>query len=57
MAADVLITFLPCEIIEYMLENDNLEISDILNFRLTCKYLNQAVITSNKLWRRKLFQR
>ncbi|KAK0090464.1 hypothetical protein PV325_000128 [Microctonus aethiopoides] len=57
MAADVLITFLPCEIIEYMLENDNLEISDILNFRLTCKYLNQAVITSNKLWRRKFFQR
>lgn len=59
MAADVLITvdLLPWEVIECILENDNLEIWDLFNFGLTCKYLFKAVIGSNKIWRRKFFQR
>lgn len=57
MAADVLIKFLPCEVIEYILINDNLTIKDIIYFSQTCKQLFKTVINSNKIWRTKFFKR
>ncbi|XP_015606754.1 F-box only protein 21 [Cephus cinctus] len=57
MAADVLITFLPGEVIEYILEDANICIPDVVRFALTCKQLHRVVTTSNKLWRTKFFQR
>ncbi|KAJ8684303.1 hypothetical protein QAD02_020095 [Eretmocerus hayati] len=57
MAEDVLITFLPDEVTELILENKQLEIRDVLNFALTCKHLHKTVLSSNKLWRKKLYQR
>ncbi|XP_034947357.1 F-box only protein 21-like [Chelonus insularis] len=57
MATDFSITCLFSETIEYILQNDCLEFSDVLNFSLTCKYFYKAVMTNNALWKRKFFQR
>lgn len=57
MEQDVLITFLPNEVIEVILENENLSFVDVVNFARTCKHLHRTVFFSNKLWRIKFFQR
>ncbi|XP_023288869.1 F-box only protein 21 [Orussus abietinus] len=57
MVADVQITFLPNEVIEYILEDKSINISDVLNFSLTCKQFHRIISSSNKLWRIKFFQR
>ncbi|KAF7995108.1 hypothetical protein HCN44_004580 [Aphidius gifuensis] len=57
MAADVLISFLPCEVIEYILINDNLTVNDLINFGKTCKLFYKTITSSNKIWRTKLFKR
>lgn len=57
MAEDVLITFMPNEVIELILENEELTIQDTVNFALSCKHLQRIVLGSNKLWRTKFFMR
>ncbi|XP_058797547.1 F-box only protein 21-like isoform X2 [Phymastichus coffea] len=57
MAEDVLITFMPNEVIELIMENDELSIQDTVNFSLSCKHLHRIVFGSNKLWRTKFFMR
>ncbi|XP_015124343.1 F-box only protein 21 isoform X1 [Diachasma alloeum] len=57
MAPDVLMSFLPCEVIDYILESNNIKIKDVINFGMTCKHMYRSVTNSNKLWRTKFFQR
>ena len=57
MSDDVLITFLPNEIIELILENDFISVEDTVNFALSNKQFYKTVFESNKIWRVKLFQR
>lgn len=57
MAEDVLITCLPDEVTELILENSQLTIRDVSRFGLTCRHLQRTVFASNKLWRAKFFQR
>ncbi|XP_012255244.2 F-box only protein 21-like [Athalia rosae] len=51
------ITSLPAEVIEYLLEDDQVEMTDIINLALTCRQLYMLITGSNKLWREKFFQR
>lgn len=57
MTDEVLITFLPNEIIELILENDFITIKDTVNFALSNKHFYKTVFESNKIWRIKLFQK
>lgn len=56
MAANVM-TLMPGEIIECILEDPNITFSDIAKFSMTCKHLYRTVQNNNKLWRIKYFQR
>ncbi|CAL7947557.1 unnamed protein product [Xylocopa violacea] len=56
MASNAIIS-LPSEVIMYILENKQLELSDVINFSSTCKTLRAIVNESNKLWKTKFFQR
>ncbi|XP_035717515.1 F-box only protein 21-like [Vespa mandarinia] len=55
--AAYIITLLPGEIIEYILEDPNITFLDIVRFSITCKHFYQIVKDNNKLWRVKYFQR
>ncbi|XP_043497553.1 F-box only protein 21-like [Polistes fuscatus] len=55
MAADV-ITHVPEEIIEYILEDESITFLDIIKFSMTCKHL-YLTVKNNQLWRVKYFQR
>ncbi|KAI4488773.1 hypothetical protein M0802_011283 [Mischocyttarus mexicanus] len=55
MAADI-ITQLPEEIIEYILEDESITFLDIIRFSSTCKHL-YLTVKNNQLWRVKYFQR
>lgn len=57
MVEDELMIVLPPEIIELILVNEQLSINDVFNFAFTCKHLCSSVLSSNTLWRTKLFQR
>ncbi|XP_046622269.1 F-box only protein 21-like isoform X2 [Neodiprion virginianus] len=57
MVSEALITSLPHEVIEYMLERENVKMTDIINLALTCRHLYIIITGSNKLWRAKFFQR
>ena len=57
MAEDVLLTSLPAEVIELILESKNLTIQDAVNVAKSCKFLHRIVLDSNKLWKAKFFQR
>ncbi|XP_001601019.1 F-box only protein 21 [Nasonia vitripennis] len=57
MAADVLITCLPDEVTELILEHPQLSMSDVLSVAFSCKHLHRVVLASGKLWRAKFFQR
>nr|XP_050868996.1 F-box only protein 21-like isoform X2 [Vespula vulgaris] len=56
MATDV-ITLIPGEIIECILENPNITFLDIIRFSMSCKHLYRTVKSNNKLWKVKYFQR
>ncbi|XP_069673301.1 F-box only protein 21-like isoform X2 [Periplaneta americana] len=56
MASDVLISYLPNEILEYILESDVLMPKDVCNFGSTCSKFRNLVNTSNKLWKTKFQQ-
>lgn len=55
--SDVSINSLPCEVLDQILENEDLQIIDIVNFSLACKHLYWTVTESNKLWKTKFLQR
>lgn len=58
MVSEAVITQLPDEVIEYMLEDEDVKMLDIVSMALTCRQLYNVIITgSNKLWREKFFQR
>ncbi|XP_043281812.1 F-box only protein 21-like [Venturia canescens] len=57
ITSDVLVNSLPCEVLDQILENEDLQITDVVNFSLTCKHLYWTVSESNKLWRTKFLQR
>ncbi|PSN50252.1 F-box only protein 21 [Blattella germanica] len=57
MASDVLITFLPNEILEYILQTDSLTAVDVCNFGSTCSKFRIITTNSNKLWKTKFEQR
>lgn len=57
MAEDVLITCLPDEVTELILEDPQLSMNDVLSLALSCKHLHRVVLASGKLWRTKFFQR
>lgn len=57
MVSEASITLLPDEVIEYMLEDENVNMTDIVNLALTCRHLYVTITGSNKLWRAKFFQR
>ena len=57
MSEDDLVSFLPNEIIELILENKTLSIRDVAKFALTSKHFLRTVFESNRLWKTKFFQR
>jgi hypothetical protein len=57
MASDVVISYLPNEILEYILQNEVLSVVDVCNFGSTCRKFRNLVSGSNKLWKTKFFQR
>jgi hypothetical protein len=57
MASDVLISYLPNEVLEYILESDIISVADVCNFGSTCTKFRSLVSGSNKLWKTKFLQR
>jgi F-box protein 21 len=57
MAAGVFVSYLPNEILEYILQSEVLSTVDVCNFGLTCRKFRNLVSGSNKLWKTKFFQR
>jgi hypothetical protein len=57
MASDVLISYLPNEVLEYILESDIISAADVCNFGSTCTKFRNVVSSSNKLWKTKFLQR
>lgn len=56
MAGDVLISYLPNEILEQILENEILSYQDVCKFGSTCSKFRNLVCNSNKLWKSKFKQ-
>lgn len=56
MASDVLISYLPNEILEHILESEVLTPKDLCNFGSTSSKFRSLVNTSNKLWKTKFQQ-
>lgn len=50
------ITQLPDEIIVFILENKNIAIKDVINFKSTCERL-QCITLDNCFWKKKICQR
>jgi hypothetical protein len=57
MASDALISYLPNELIEHILESEIISARDVCNFGSTCIKFRSLVNSSNKLWKMKFFQR
>lgn len=57
MASDVLVSYLPNEVLEYILESDIISATDVCNFGSTCTKFKNLVSSSNKLWKTKFLQR
>jgi hypothetical protein len=57
MAAGVLVSYLPNEILEYILQSEVLSTADVCNFGSTCRKFRNLVSGSNKVWKTKFFQR
>jgi hypothetical protein len=57
MASDVVISYLPNEVLEYILESDIISAVDVCNFGSTCTKFRNLVSSNNKLWKTKFLQR
>jgi hypothetical protein len=57
MALDVLIMYIPNEVLEYILESEIISAKDVCNFGSTCTKFRNLANSSNKLWKTKFLQR